>query len=173
MEVAAVLHPGISHKDLLTHEEIIDALGKIRSAMTANGYQSQDDKETRTPLDQSRRRMDNAQLLMMMTDRSQDSSKDEIGVYLNRKQAGLNALEFWGLQNDLPFLTRVAHDVLGIIPSSAVTERTFSCSGRIASIKRLRLSDEALDDSVMLQMNPRDLITEEDITQALSAATGK
>ena len=173
LEVAAVLHPGVNHNRFLTQSEILRALETIRHSMEHYGYQepnSQADEEACG----SQEHLKSAELAVMrLTSRGSVPVQDELGLYLNRKRPNITAEDFWGRQPDLQCLTKVAHDYLGIIPSSAATERTFSCAGRIETIRRLRMSDTSLEASVLVAMNSQSLLQPNDVGMIIEKAYHK
>ena len=155
LEVAAVLHPGVRHQEFLRVGEIDGALMSIRRSMAIYGYLGAGTAQTEKPTEI----VDDPELAVMrLTSHDAPAVLDEVGVYLNRKRPDLTAAKFWANQLDLPYLSKVAHDYLAVIPNSAATERTFSCSGRIQSLKRLRLGDSSLEASVIVAMNPKGLL---------------
>ena len=151
--------------------EIETALASIRRSMSFYGYVEKDASLDENPLDSGKK---SAELAVMdLTGVNRVAPQDELGIFLNRKRPKVTAEGFWARQDDLPSLTKVAHDYLGIVPSSAATERTFSCSGRIESLKRLRLADSSLEASVMVAMNAHSLMGARDITELIDAACSR
>ena len=62
-----------------------------------------------------------------------------------------HVLKFWEEQKvSYPKLAKLARWILAIPPSSASSERVFSCSGRAYEERRSRLSPESLDATVFL-----------------------
>ena len=81
---------------------------------------------------------------------------EEISVYLSCCQAGKHVPQkFWEENKSrLPKLSAIAQRIMAIIPSSASTERQFSCSKRIQGLCRVHLSDEMFEDQVLITSNP-------------------
>ena len=165
LQVAALLHPGVLHQEILTQEELQIAIAAVRTGMTFYGYH-QEAVEDEPVTHNDKTSAEQAVLELLDTHRS-NSVVDELGVFLNRKRKGTLALSFWSSQTDLPYLTKVAHDFLAIVPSSAGTERTFSCSGRIEGLRRARLADKTLEASVQVAMSPEDLISPQEIQELI------
>ena len=175
LESATILHPGVAHQEILTHGEMELASNNIRAVMRFygwNGMVRDTNEYMNTNADSQGQRLhrDNeSNTLQLLGMPAYAPEKDELARYYNLKSGGTKALEFWENRTDMPALRKAACDVLSIVPSSAGSERTFSAAGRIEGIRRLSMATSKLEDSVLLMMNPRDLISTSDIKRMLAS----
>ena len=167
LEMACILHPSVDHRGLLTSDEITRATHEIRMIMNFYGYHSSSEQVQETD---KRSFTDDNELdvLTIIQPQAVYAQNDELGRYYATKgSTAIKAVDFWAERTDLPFLRKVALDILGIIPSSAGSERTFSVAGRVEGLRRLSLSSSSLEDATILMMNPHDLVTDEDMARIL------
>ena len=151
LHVCARLNPFIKHAKILTKAEIeladetIKLLLKGKIASCSNVPEKIINKSNDD--------------FNFMVDDEEYSSEDIFGEYLNsltqmKKEGDL--LKYWLSKIDSTWkqLAELAFDFLSIPSSSATAERQFSITGRSLGVCRLKTSEEHVEDSAILLLNP-------------------
>lgn len=97
----------------------------------------------------------------LQTENENRTIYEEINVYKAQCIIGkYMPNQFWKEKSfQLPKLAEIANKIMSIIPSSASTERQFSCSKRIQGLRRAHMCDDVFEDQVLIASNPE--ITEQ------------
>ena len=147
LHVCARLNPYIKHQKILTKNEIEIADETIQMLLEGKIKKSEIEKETSS---------DEDDFDFMRHDNEHDDLLQSYICSLNIVSGEKNLLQYWlnKIGSSWEPLAEIALDFLSIPSSSATAERQFSITGQSIGINRLKISEEHVEDSTIILLNP-------------------